>query len=228
MRPQAAARVGVSSTGVCVHVRDILEHCCEDLSVNATVEHTSLEHVAGDTVSVNCDFGLHMNRRQRHVQFKVVYWDRGCSPANRMANRLFVNGFRRLGRMTCLLLRLSTYGFSVVASEAWFAVPAILHWMCCPRTTEVTSRDVVTYTCDDGGVFDANAIFSVLCRDGVSFSSVSTCSEPTFSFVAVVRDAITALSLAGAVITCKTVSCSGKARTSSTGAALVCFQEGQS
>ena len=35
-------------------------------------------------------------------------------------------------------------------------------------------------------------------------SSLSTCSEPTFSFVAVVKDAITAFSLAGAVITWKT------------------------
>ena len=39
-----------------------------------------------------------------------------------------------------------------------FVVPAILHWMCCPRTTEVTSGDVVTYTCE-GGVFDGNAMF---------------------------------------------------------------------
>ena len=100
----------------------------------------------------------------------------------------------------------SPFLVTVVASDSWFAVSAILHWMCCPRTTEVTSGDVVSYTRDDGGVFDANAKTSVLCRDGGSFPSVSTCSEPTFSFVAVVRNAITASSLAGAVIICETVS----------------------
>ena len=64
----------------------------------------------------------------------------------------------------------------------------------------------------DGSAFDGNAIFSVSCRDGVSFPSVSTCSELTFSFVAVVRDAITATSFARAVITCKAVPRSGTAR----------------
>ena len=73
----------------------------------------------------------------------------------------------------------------------------------------------------DDFVFDGNAIFSVTCRDRGSFTSVSTCSEPTFSFVAAVRDAITASVLAEAFITCKTVSRSGTARTSSTGAAQV-------
>ena len=77
-------------------------------------------------------------------------------------------------------------------------------------------------------VFDGSAIFSATCQDGGSFSSVSTCSVPSFSFAAVGRGAITASSLAGAVVTCKTVSRSGTARTSSMGAALVCFQGGQS
>ena len=54
-----------------------------------------------------------------------------------------------------------------------------------------------------------------------SFPSVSTRSDPTFSFVAVVRVAITASGLAGADITCKTMSRSNTATTSPTGAALV-------
>ena len=57
------------------------------------------------------------------------------------------------------------------------------------RTAEVTFGDVVTHTCDegttDGGVFDGNTFFSITCSDGGSFTGVSTCSEPTFSFVAV-------------------------------------------
>ena len=52
------------------------------------------------------------------------------------------------------------------------------------------------------------------CQGGVSIPSVPTRSEPTFSFIAVVRDAITASSLAGAFIICT-------ARTSSTGAKFV-------
>lgn len=98
------------------------------------------------------------------------------------------------------------------------------------RTTEVTFGDVVTYTCDegttDGGVFDGNTFFSITCSDGGSFTSVSTCSEPTFSFVAVVRDATTASSLAGAVITWETVSRSGTATTSASGATLVGIPRG--
>ena len=74
--------------------------------------------------------------------------------------------------------------------------------MCCPRTTEVTFEGVVTYSCEEG-------------MDG-SFPSVSACSKLTFSFVAVVRDAITASGLAEAVITWETVSRSGTAKTSST------------
>ena len=62
----------------------------------------------------------------------------------------------------------------------------------------------------DDSVFDSNATFSVTCRDGGSFPSISTCSEPTFSFVAVVRDAIVASSFAGAVITWETVFGHGK------------------
>ena len=38
------------------------------------------------------------------------------------------------------------------------------------RATEVTSRGVVTYTCDvrttDGGMFDENTFFSTTCSDG--------------------------------------------------------------
>ena len=73
----------------------------------------------------------------------------------------------------------------------------------------------------DDSAFDGNAIFSVNCQDGGSFTSVSTCSELTFSFVAVVRDAIAASSFAGAVITWKTMSRWSTARISSTVAALL-------
>ena len=58
-------------------------------------------------------------------------------------------------------------------------------------------------------------------QDGGSFLSVSTYSELTFSFVAVVRDAIAASSFSGTVITWETVSRSGTARISSTIAALL-------
>ena len=77
-----------------------------------------------------------------------------------------------------------------------------------------------TYICDDR-VFDGSAIFSFTCSDGGSFTSVSTCSKPNSSFVEVSRDAVTASSTAVAVITWETVSRSGTARTSSTGAAPV-------
>ena len=73
----------------------------------------------------------------------------------------------------------------------------------------------------DDSACDGNAIFSVSCQDGGSFPSVSTCSELTFSFVSVVRDAIVASSFAGAVITWETMSRWGTARTSSTVAALL-------
>ena len=70
-------------------------------------------------------------------------------------------------------------------------------------------------------MFDGNAIFSFTCSDGESFTSVSICSNPNSSFVEVARDAITASSTAVAVITWETVSRSGTARASSTGAAPV-------
>ena len=73
----------------------------------------------------------------------------------------------------------------------------------------------------DDSAFDGNAIFSVSCQDGGSFPSVSTCTELTFSFVAVVRDSIAASSFVGAVITWETMSRWGTARTSSTVAALL-------
>ena len=60
-----------------------------------------------------------------------------------------------------------------------------------------------------------------LCR------SVTTCSVSTSPFVAVVRDAITAHNLQGAVITWETVSRSGTAATSSIGAMSMSFQKGQ-
>ena len=60
-----------------------------------------------------------------------------------------------------------------------------------------------------------------MARDGGSFPSVSLCSEPTFSSVAVTRDVTTASSLADTVITCVTVSRSGTATTSSTIPVLV-------
>ena len=59
------------------------------------------------------------------------------------------------------------------------------------QTAEVTFGDVVTHTCDerttDGGVFDGSTFFSIICSNSGSSTSVSTCSEPTFSFVAVVK-----------------------------------------
>ena len=73
----------------------------------------------------------------------------------------------------------------------------------------------------DDSAFDGNAIFSVSCQDGCSFPNVSTCSELTFSFVAVVRGAIAASSFPGAVITWATMSRWGTAWTSSTVAALL-------
>ena len=68
------------------------------------------------------------------------------------------------------------------------------------RATEVTSGDVVTYTCDegttDGGVFDGDTyiLLNSLVRGGGPFSSVSTRSELTFPFVALVGDATTGVS----------------------------------
>ena len=67
---------------------------------------------------------------------------------------------------------------------------------------------------------------TLVTRDGGSFPDVSTWSKPTSSLAAVVRNAITASSLAGAVITGKTVSRSGTARTSSTGAGSVSIPRG--
>ena len=64
---------------------------------------------------------------------------------------------------------------------------------------------MVTYNCNDGGVFDGNGILSVLCPDGVYSSSVTTCSRPTLPFVAAASDAITPSSPAGAVLTWETV-----------------------
>jgi len=93
------------------------------------------------------------------------------------------------------------------------------------RTSEVTFGEAVTFSCDegttDGGVFDGNTFFTITCSDGGSFSTVSTCSVPTFSFVAVVKDATTGSSLSGALISWTTVSRSGTATTSETGATLV-------
>ena len=57
-------------------------------------------------------------------------------------------------------------------------------------------------------------------------SPFSTCSELTFSFVAIVRDAVAASSFAGAVITWETMSRCGTARTSSTVTALLDFPRG--
>ena len=63
------------------------------------------------------------------------------------------------------------------------------------------------YSRADESVFDGKCqFFSVTCRDGGSFPSVSTCSEPTLSFVAVVRVAFTASGLAEVVITWETAS----------------------
>ena len=88
---------------------------------------------------------------------------------------------------------------------------------------------MVTYSCDavstGSGEFVGYAILSVTCRDDGLLPQCFNMHETTLSFFAVVRDAITASSLAGTVITCKTVSRSGTARTSSTSAALACFQE---
>ena len=55
------------------------------------------------------------------------------------------------------------------------------------------------------GVFVGNTILSVTRQVDGSFSSASTCSEMTLSFVAVVRGAIAASSFAGTVITCKSI-----------------------
>ena len=90
----------------------------------------------------------------------------------------------------------------------------ISHWVCCPRTTEVTFEGVVTKPRD--------VCLSQLSR----WRFLPQCLnmfQTDFSLVAVVRDAFTASSLAGAVITRETVFSSGTATTSSTGATLVCI-----
>ena len=63
----------------------------------------------------------------------------------------------------------------------------------------VTLEDVATYPCDEGLWFP--------------LPSVSTCSIPTFSFIAVVEDGTNASGFSGAVITQVKVSSSGTATT---------------
>ena len=79
-----------------------------------------------------------------------------------------------------------------VSGKLLESVSRVRAWVCGPSSCfEVTFGGVETYSREEvnsgGGEFDGNAIFSVTCPYG---SSVSTCSEPTFSFVAVVRVAI--------------------------------------
>ena len=93
---------------------------------------------------------------------------------------------------------------------------------------------MVTYSCDaastGSGEFVRNTINSL--RHSSSWFFLPQCFNMlrmALSFVAVVRDAVTASSLAGTVITWKTVSRSGRARTYFfDDCRVACFQESQS
>ena len=97
------------------------------------------------------------------------------------------------------------------------------------QTTEVTYEGVVTYPNDeattDGGAFDGNEMFSVACPDGgfllQCFDMFRVRASDSFFRCCRERCYHCFQSCGCCPITCKTVSHSGTARTSSTGAALV-------
>ena len=157
-----------------------------------------------------------------------MFWDFGFSATE--ASQRPTQHFRLCGVTVCLRLRRRQQILQYLRRLVLVSYPSRGY---APSSCfKVTHRGVVTYSCDavstGSGDFVGNAILSVTRQVDGSFSSASTCSETTLSFFAVVKEAITASSLAGTVITCKTVSRSGTARRSSANTALASFQESQS
>ena len=93
-----------------------------------------------------------------------------------------------------------TMGLSRFAERWSHICPRVPTSVYCPGTLTELWTEVWLGYCHSHGPSARSS------QDGGSFLSVSSCSELTFSFVAVVGDAIAASSFAGAVITWETVS----------------------